>query len=175
MGNALISVLRLGHRKARDKRVTTHAALVARAFGADKITISGEPDDSVIESVRAVVKKWGGRFEIEYAANWRRVLKKFLGTRVHLTVYGEPIQDKIHEIRRSKNLLLIVGAAKVPAEVYRLTDYNISITTQPHSEVAALAVFLHEFFEGRELEKSFEGARIVVEPAAKGKKVMKLK
>ncbi|TLZ95287.1 MAG: tRNA (cytidine(56)-2'-O)-methyltransferase, partial [Methanobacteriota archaeon] len=30
----MITVLRLGHRPARDKRVTTHVALTARAFGA---------------------------------------------------------------------------------------------------------------------------------------------
>ena len=32
-----INVLRIGQRIIRDDRVTTHAALVARAFGASKI------------------------------------------------------------------------------------------------------------------------------------------
>ena len=36
-----ISVLRIGHRLVRDDRVTTHAALVARAFGADMIYMTG--------------------------------------------------------------------------------------------------------------------------------------
>jgi len=35
----MITVLRIGHRISRDKRITTHVALVARAFGADKILI----------------------------------------------------------------------------------------------------------------------------------------
>ena len=38
----MINVLRLGHRIGRDKRITTHVALVARAFGADKILIDTE-------------------------------------------------------------------------------------------------------------------------------------
>ena len=33
----MIIVLRLGHRFVRDYRVTTHLALVARSFGANKI------------------------------------------------------------------------------------------------------------------------------------------
>ena len=36
----MITVLRLGHRKGRDKRITTHVGLVARAFGADELLIS---------------------------------------------------------------------------------------------------------------------------------------
>src|SRR5215217_8163531 len=39
-----ISVLRIGHRLVRDDRVTTHAALVARAFGADMIYMTGIPE-----------------------------------------------------------------------------------------------------------------------------------
>ena len=41
---ALIEVLRIGHRPGRDKRVTTHVALVARAFGAGGIYIPGGDD-----------------------------------------------------------------------------------------------------------------------------------
>ena len=36
-----VNVLRLSHRLVRDDRVTTHVALVARAFGADKIYVVG--------------------------------------------------------------------------------------------------------------------------------------
>ena len=35
-----IEVLRIGQRVIRDDRVTTHVALVARAFGASKIYLS---------------------------------------------------------------------------------------------------------------------------------------
>ncbi|HDN90942.1 MAG TPA: tRNA (cytidine(56)-2'-O)-methyltransferase, partial [Candidatus Aenigmarchaeota archaeon] len=41
-----IVVVRLSHRKKRDQRVSTHVALVARAFGAEGIFYSGEKDKS---------------------------------------------------------------------------------------------------------------------------------
>ncbi|WP_192806472.1 RNA methyltransferase [Saccharolobus islandicus] len=50
-----IYVLRLGHRPARDKRVTTHVILVARAFGAKGVYIEGKDgknDKIYIESHR---------------------------------------------------------------------------------------------------------------------------
>jgi hypothetical protein len=46
-----ISVLRIGHRLVRDDRVTTHAALVARAFGADMIYMTGILDGSINDTV----------------------------------------------------------------------------------------------------------------------------
>jgi len=38
----MIEILRLGHRKKRDARLSTHVALVSRAFGASKIYYSGQ-------------------------------------------------------------------------------------------------------------------------------------
>ncbi|MEM2376537.1 MAG: tRNA (cytidine(56)-2'-O)-methyltransferase, partial [Sulfolobales archaeon] len=35
-----VFVLRLGHRPLRDKRVTTHVALTARAFGANGFVLA---------------------------------------------------------------------------------------------------------------------------------------
>ena len=55
-----ISVLRLGHRPARDKRISTHVGLVARAFGADNLFYSGIKDSSFEKSIHGVVKQWGG-------------------------------------------------------------------------------------------------------------------
>lgn len=139
----MIGVLRLGHRVKRDVRITTHVFLAARAFGADSAILSGEPDDEIIESVGKVSKNWGGKFSVVYQEDWRKVMreakKKKVGI-VHLTMYGELVQKKIPEIRKKwKNLLVVVGAGKVPGEAYRMSDYNISVTSQPHSEVAALA------------------------------------
>ena len=64
----------------------------------------------------------------------------------------------------------MIGGEKVPGEVYGLADYNIAVTNQPHSEVAALAVFLHEYFSGKELDKKFRG-RLKIVPQAAGKKI----
>jgi tRNA (cytidine56-2'-O)-methyltransferase len=168
-----IMVLRLGHRSGRDPRLTTHVGLTARALGCDGIILSGEKDSQIIESIEKIVKNWGGPFEVEYKKNWRKVIKNWNGKIVHLTMYGLPIQKKINEIRRTnEDILIIVGSEKVSGEVYQLSDWNISVTNQPHSEVAALAVFLDRLFEGKELVKKFENSKIKVVPQKRGKKTI---
>lgn len=98
-------------------------------------------------------------------------MKGWKGKTVHLTMYGEPLNDKIGILRKEKDLLVIVGAEKVPSEVYRTADFNISVSGQPHSEVAALAVFLDSLFEGKELEKQFKNAKLKIIPQAHGKRI----
>ncbi|UCH56833.1 MAG: tRNA (cytidine(56)-2'-O)-methyltransferase [Candidatus Bathyarchaeota archaeon] len=171
-----IHVLRLGHRSSRDKRVTTHLILAARALGASSATYDGERDPSLEESVRDVVTDWGGSFSLEYTDSWRRSIAAWRDERggkvVHLTMYGIPLQDVISSIRDDpSDKLVVVGGAKVPGEAYSLADWNVSVTQQPHSEVSALAVFLHELLEGRELGRVFEGARLRVLPQEREKRV----
>ena len=90
-------------------------------------------------------------------------------------MYGIPIQDKINGIRSCKqDLLIIVGSERVPSEVYLLPDWNISVTNQPHSEVAALSVFLDRLFKGMELKKEFKKPKIKIIPQEKGKKTSSL-
>ena len=169
-----VFVLRLGHRISRDHRISTHCGLVARAFGANGIVYSGERDGGLLESVRKVAKEWGGKFEVRYERDWKKFIKNWRGRIVHLTVYGMPVQEKIREIERSKgNLLVIVGGEKVPPEVYELADWNISITNQPHSEIAALAIFLDRIWKGRELCRRFRNAKIRIDPSERGKKVIR--
>jgi len=174
-----ITILRLGHRHDRDARISTHCGLVARALGADKIIYSGEKDEKLLESVRNVVKTWGGPFKVEYSESWRKVIKQYKRKKfliVHGTMYGIPIQKKINEIikKRPQRILFIVGSEKVPGEVYRMADFNIAVANQPHSEVASLTVFLHEFFKGKELSKKFKKAKLKIVPMPVGKKVEKL-
>jgi predicted SpoU family rRNA methylase len=57
----LLAVFRLGHRVQRDKRLTTHVALVARAFGADKMFYSGDKDTTVEKTVENGCEKVGRR------------------------------------------------------------------------------------------------------------------
>ncbi len=160
--------MRLGHREKRDKRISTHVALTARAFGAKGIYFTVY-DEKVFESVSDIVKRWGGTFFIEYIENWKRFLRKFDGIKVHLTMYGIPLTQKMDEIKRAEKILVIVGAEKVPPEVYELSDYNISIGNQPHSEVAALAVFLDRVLDGKVFDLKFEDAEIEVIPSERGK------
>lgn len=140
---ALLAVLRLGHRPARDKRVTTHVGLVARAFGADKLILA-TPDEAVARSLRGVVERFGGPFEVEVDARpWRRILGAWPGLVAHLTMYGEPYKAVLPRLRAAQDLLVVVGAEKVPGELFALADVNVAVGNQPHSEVAALAVLLH--------------------------------
>ena len=57
-----VSVLRLGHRRERDKRITSHLGLTARAFGADEVILAGEEDESAMETWRSVTERFGGGF-----------------------------------------------------------------------------------------------------------------
>ncbi len=170
----MLTVLRLGHRLGRDQRISTHCGLVSRALGADRIIYSGEHDKEILDSLDEVGKKWGGSFSASYEKDWKKVLlehkqKKF--SVVHLSMYGEPVQSKIKALRKKDNILVAIGGEKVPPEIYSLADSNIAVTSQPHSEVAALAIFLHEYFSGKELEKKFKNAKIRVVPQERGKKV----
>jgi len=167
-----ITVLRLGHRAFRDRRISTHCGLVARALGAEKLVYSGERDKNLEESVDSVTKQWGGKFSVEHTKSWRKVVESHSGKKVHLSMYGIPIQDKIKEIRKAKDILLIVGGEKVPGDVYELAGWNVSVSSQPHSEVASLGIFLHEYFQGKELEKKFPNSRIRLVPQERGKKII---
>ena len=172
-----IIVLRLGHRYVRDDRATTHLFLAARAFGAGRAIYTGQRDRKIEEKIKDLTKVWGGYFDVEYCEEGASVLKAWRrsgGQIVHLSMYGLPIQNVMEEIRRSPvDKLIVVGGAKVPKYVYEAADWNVAVTSQPHSEIGALSVFLHEFFEGRELFQSFENAELVIVPHAKGKKIVK--
>jgi len=172
----MIHVLRLGHRPFRDQRITTHCCLVARAFGASKVIYSGERDQKLEQSINKVEHNWGGKFDIEHKKNCMPVLngyKKRGYKIVHLTMYGLPVQKNITKLRKLTKLLVVVGGEKVPPEVYQESDYNIAVASQPHSEVSALAILLHEYFKGKELDKRFSNARLRITPQAKGKFVLK--
>ncbi|MCD6480410.1 tRNA (cytidine(56)-2'-O)-methyltransferase [Candidatus Bathyarchaeota archaeon] len=173
-----IWVLRLGHRPHRDQRITTHVMLAARAFGAHGALYTGVRDESMERSVHGVVENWGGSFKVRYVESWRKALRDWRergGRVIHLTMYGLPVQRVIDEIRADPSpKLIVVGGAKVPGELYGEADWNVAVTSQPHSEVSALAVFLHMLYEGRELELEFEGAKLRVIPQERGKRVERL-
>lgn len=166
----MLKVLRIGHRPARDKRVTTHVALVARAFGADEIIISTK-DLEVERTIKSVVSRFGGRFEISSGISWKQAFNSWSGLKVHLTMYGAPLEEAMPKLL-GQDLLIVVGAEKVPADIYQMADFNVAVTNQPHSEVAALALFLDRYFEGKELKHYFEGSRLTIIPNPRGKTVV---
>ncbi len=168
-----ITVLRLGHRKDRDKRASMHVALVARALGAKKIVFCGENDPDIVARVNAVSKKWGGTFSASYSESYRKTIKAFRGKKVHLTMYGTPLLAATPALA-GKNLLIVVGSEKVPRDVYELCDANVSATSQPHSEIAALALFMREVQGKTAYEHAFPKARVRIFPSEKGKNLSKV-
>ena len=166
----MITVLRIGHRISRDKRITTHVALVARAFSADKILIETE-DKKIEETIHATCDRFGGDFQIKTGVNKKKVIKDWNGVIVHLTMYGEELKKTISKIDKKRDLLVIVGAEKVPPYIYEKADFNISVGNQPHSEVAALAIFLDRYTKGLWQNKRFNG-KIKIIASDKGKKVV---
>ena len=171
-----LSVLRLGHRRDRDKRITSHLGLTARAFGADEVILAGDRDPSALETWDSVTERFGGEFSSRFEESPMSFLRKQSKsggvTIVHLTMYGSPWGETIPSIPIDKPALVVVGGTKVPAEVYHLADYNVSIGNQPHSEVAALAVFLNSWLGPVDNDSKFFGAKMKVIPSAKGKVVI---
>ncbi|MFC7133852.1 MULTISPECIES: tRNA (cytidine(56)-2'-O)-methyltransferase [Salinibaculum] len=169
-----VAVLRLGHRPGRDERMTTHVGLTARALGADRVILAGD-GASRSDTVEDITDRFGGPFDVETTTSPTALLDDWDGAIVHLTMYGLPVQDvesEIHETHRTGTpLLVVVGAEKVPWDVYDAADWNVGVTNQPHSEVASLAVFLDRLFEGRELDREWADAEKTVVPQATGKRV----
>lgn len=171
-------VLRWGHR-LRDERLTTHVALTARAFNASGIILTDVEDQKIKDTVDEVVENWGGSFFFQMGIPWKTVLKSWKtggGVVVHLTAYGENIQasDVISRIRGTrKDVLIIVGSRKVPGEFFspEISDFNVAVGNQPHSECSSLAVFLDRFFGGKELTKKHRNAKLQIVPQGHGKKV----
>ena len=170
-----VYVLRWGHRP-RDFRLTSHVALAARALGVSGIYLSDVSDDAVKRTVEKLVDEWGGEFEFKMGVPWRETIREWRGKAVivHLTMYGENMEgsDVMKRIRETgRDVLVIVGSRKVPSAFYSISDFNVAAGNQPHSEVAALSLFLDRFFEGREMLTKFEDAKRKIIPSMKGKRV----
>ncbi len=169
----MIEVVRIGQRLVRDDRVTTHVALVSRAFGAEKIYMT-EVNPEIKDTLQKINKTWGGEFDVEFIEKWKPIVKKKKEENfkiVHLTMYGESINDVQQKLGKEENILVVVGAEKVPREIYGLADYNVGVGSQPHSEISALAILLDRIQNGKQFEKSFPGAIRKIIPTKNGKNV----
>lgn len=166
----MITILRIGHRISRDKRITTHVALVARAFGADNVLIDTE-DKKIEGTILSTCNRFGGDFKVETGVDTKKILREWDGNIIHLTMYGDELEKSVNKIDRKRDLLVIVGAEKVPPKIYEKADFNVSVGNQPHSEVAALAIFLDRYTNGLWYKKRFNG-KIEILPSNTGKKVV---
>lgn len=172
-----VIVLRLNHRKYRDPRLTTHVFLTARALGVRQGYFSGDQDETLIQTIDKLVEEWGGNFTVKWISSWRQFLQleKSAGSRIiHLTMYGTALQDGLTWLRSPENpinrAVVIVGGAKVPGLIYSLADLNVSVGNQPHSEVAALAILLYEWFGKSRLYTGYQGKKSII-PSANGKQM----
>jgi tRNA (cytidine56-2'-O)-methyltransferase len=169
----VIEVVRIGQRVVRDDRVTTHVALVSRAFGAQKIFMT-EVNPEIKGTLDKINETWGGNFTVEFIDKWKYIVKKKKKENykiVHLSMYGENINDIQEKLRNEENLLIVVGAEKVPREIYELADYNVGVGNQPHSEISALGILLDRIQRGTQFEKSFPNAKRKIIPTKSGKNV----
>jgi len=169
----VIEVVRIGQRLVRDDRVTTHVALVSRGFGAERIYMT-EINPEIKDTIGKINNTWGGNFEVVFIEKWKPIVKKRKDEGfkvVHLSMYGESINDAQEKIREEENLLIVVGAEKVPREIYELADYNVGVGSQPHSEISALAILLDRIQKGKQFEKEFSNAKRKIIPTKNGKNV----
>jgi len=173
-----VVILRIGHRVFRDSRVTTHVCLTARALGADQVIIADHEDKVVESTIRDVTNRFGGPFDVQSGKPWKQAIRDWraIGGRiVHLTAYGLPLPKTLPEIQETdKDLLVVVGSEKMPGEIFKVADWNVSVTNQPMSEVAALAIFLDWFKQHREFEHEFSKARVQIVPSRSGKEIQQL-
>lgn len=161
--------------------MTTHVALTARAFNASGLVLADVKDKKLEQTINKLVSDWGGSFFLKMGVPWRSVIEDWKAkgrTVVQLTAYGENIQESnVMERIRSlqKDIIVIVGSRKVPDEFFsrEVTDYNVAVGNQPHSECSSLAVFLDRFFEGQALSKTFENAKIEIIPQKHGKRAIR--
>jgi tRNA (cytidine56-2'-O)-methyltransferase len=142
--------------------------------------LSDMKERKIQETVDEVTKRWGGRFFFEMGIPWKEAVMKWKdngGIVVHLTAYGENIETSnvLEDIKNSaKDILVIVGSQKVPKEFFSkgISDFNVAIGNQPHSECASLAIFLDRISEGKALAKGFADAQVRIIPQKRGKKVV---
>jgi tRNA (cytidine56-2'-O)-methyltransferase len=171
---ARIFILRIGHRVFRDSRVTTHVCLTARALGANGVIIADQEDKVVESTIRDVTDRFGGPFEVQSGKPWKQAIRDWRaagGRIVHLTAYGLPLPKMLSEIQEiNRDLLVIVGSEKMPGEIFKIADWNVSVTNQPMSEVAALAIFLDWFRQHQEFDHEFLKAQVKIAPSKNRKK-----
>ena len=92
---------------------------------------------------------------------------------MHLTAYGLPLPKVVEEVRNADgDLLVVVGSEKMPGEMFELADWNVSVTNQPMSEVAALAVFLDRYKQHREFDEVFSDPQVRIVPSKNKKEIV---
>jgi tRNA (cytidine56-2'-O)-methyltransferase len=133
-------------------------------------------DKGIVESITDVQNRFGGNFFVIDDIGWKSCIKKWKaagGIVVHLTMFGLNLPDIGLEISKSpEKMLIVIGAEKVPGEVYELADYNVAVSNQPHSEISSLAILLYYLYGDSGLTREFANAHLRITPSARGKEVI---
>ena len=130
----------------------------ARALGASSITFTAQRENKqIIDLNKRVMRKWGGEFKVRFS---RTIAESFKDKRnykiVYLTQFGEPLNKIAHTLKAYRNLLIVVSSKESIKSIMDKSDFKVSVSRQPNSTTAALSIFLHVFFEGRELAVHFK-------------------
>ncbi len=156
----MITVLIIGEGSLENEK---DIGLASRAFGASSVIFTSRSKPKLVRYFRAISSKWGGKFDVRYEKDWERVISEKRGyEKIYLTKSGAPIAKMMYRVRTYKNILLIATLSENLKKLDERVDYKVSVTTQPHSSVSAIAVFLHVFYSGRELAIRFNNARYKV-------------
>ncbi len=137
-------------------------------------------DEQIKKTIDKVVSRWGGSFVLEVGIPCMTAVEDWKardGVIVHLTAYGENIESSsvLQRIRGTGgDVMVIVGSQKVPGKFFskEISDFNVAVGNQPHSECSSLAVFLDRLLGGKGLTKEFENAKIRIIPKKHGKKIL---
>jgi len=168
----MISVLVIG---GYDYTSILDMCLTARAMGASEMILTTKKNDKLVKYIHDLERKWGGRFRVGFVNNYKTALDNAVNyKKVYLTRYGVPLNKLAYTLNTYKNIMLIVSPATTSPKLHNIADFNVSVTDQPHSSSAAIAVFLHEFYRGRELAIHFENAKYKVIPKEHGVSVSKI-
>ncbi len=155
-------------------------ALTARAFGASGFILSDLNDFAIKRTLEKITENWGGTFIFRMGIPFKNAVEEWKrndGIIIHLTAYGENIEtsnilDRIKS--HKKDMMLIVGSKKVPKDFFseKISDYNLAVGNQPHSEIAAVAIFLDRFFHGKELSRAYDNAKFFIIPSKRKKQLI---
>jgi tRNA (cytidine56-2'-O)-methyltransferase len=157
----MINVLAMGR---SDYPTSSKLCLTARAFGASEITFIGRRDQRLERYINSVNRKWGGKFKLSFAKSYKDVMDQSQKSiKIYLTRYGKPLQDHSSTLRTYKSIVLIITPKEKTENVFRDADFNISVSIQPHTGTSAMAIFLHEYYKGRELAMHFENAQYKIQ------------
>jgi len=136
---------------------------------------------------KVVVLRWGHRFRDERLTTHVALTARAFGSSgIILTDVGDmKIKKTIDEVVENWGgpfffqvgtpwKMVLKDWKAVPSKFFsrEISDFNVAVGNQPHSECSGLAVFLDRFFEGKELAKKFKTARLQIIPRKHGKKVV---